>query len=168
MIENAKSLIRTAFPGGVRMYRRLRGFREDRVPDVQEIFSRIYQNNLWGDPESPSGRGSTLARTVVIRNALPALLTDVGAKSMFDAACGDFNWMRHVDLGGIEYIGGDVVPQLILINRRRYSAERRSFVLLDVTSNQIPKVDVILCRECFIHLSFAHIAAAIDNFKRSD
>ena len=170
MIERAKSLIKAAFPRGVRIYRRLRRGRdrEDRVAGMQEIFSRIYVNNSWGDPESVSGRGSSLARTRVIREALPVLLKNVGARSMLDAACGDFNWMRGVELDGIQYIGCDVVAELIALNQRLYGAEGRSFVVLDVTSAPVPKVDLILCRECFIHFSFKDIAAAIANFKRSN
>ena len=80
------------------------------------VFSRIYEKNLWGDSESRSGRGSTLGRTAVIRDALPALLEGVGARSMLDAACGDFNWMARVDLRGVRYVGVDVVPELIATN----------------------------------------------------
>ena len=76
--------------------------------------------------------------------------------------------MRHVDLGGVKYIGADVVPELIARNRRIHWDKDRSFVVLDVTSNELPTVDVILCRDCFIHLSFKQIHAAIANFKRSN
>src|SRR5436190_267638 len=170
MIESAKSLIKTAFPGSVRLYRRLRGVSEidGRVPDMQQIFTRIYLDNSWGDPESISGRGSTFARTNVIRDALPALLRGVAARSMLDAACGDFNWMRHVELGAVEYTGTDIVPKLVARNHRLYGRKGRSFVLLNVTSDQIPRVDLILCRDCFIHLSFKDIGAALDNFRRSN
>jgi len=104
----------------------------------------------------------------VIRNALPGVLASIAAESLLDASCGDFNWMRHVDLGKVEYIGCDVVPEMIALNRERYGRKSRRFLLLDVTTDELPKVDVILCRECFIHFSFKHIQAAIDNFKRSN
>jgi hypothetical protein len=159
-----------------------------------DVFSDIYRNNLWGDTESVSGRGSTLARTEVIREALPGLLRIVpglrrsvrapgdGTRelSLLDASCGDFNWMRHVDLGGIEYIGVDVVPELIARNQETYGThgkqgthgmqgtQKRTFVVADVTKDQLPRVDVILCRDCFIHLSFRDINAALINFKRSE
>lgn len=171
MVEKAKSFIKSVFPGVVRIYRHFGKTRQTlppRLHDLEDIFSSIHQSNLWADAESVSGRGSTLQRTGVIRRSLPTLLENVGAKSLFDAACGDFNWMRRVALENIEYIGADVVPELITRNRRLYENENRSFVLLDITSEQLPTVDVILCRDCFIHLSSSHIHAAIAAFKRSN
>lgn len=162
MIEKAKSFIKSAFPGSAQIYRRLRS------DSIEDIFSGIHQNNLWEDPESVSGRGSTLLRTGVIRRTLPALLASVGARSLLDAPCGDFNWMRHVELKGIKYTGADVVRELIARNRQLYEDANRSFVVLDITSDQLPKTDVILCRDCFIHFSYVHTQAAIANFRRSD
>lgn len=135
--------------------------------EMQTVFSSIYKENLWADPESVSGRGSTIARTDVVRNALPALLKSIGATSLLDAACGDFNWMRFVDLDGIKYTGVDVVPGLIKQNQRRYGTETRMFQRLDITRDALPKADVVLARECLIHFSLGHALAAITNFKRS-
>jgi SAM-dependent methyltransferase len=171
MIERTKSFIKTAFPGSVRIYQRLRSVRRSLhlwPANMEAIFSDIYRNNSWADPESVSGRGSTLGRTEVIRRELPALLGNVGAKSLLDAPCGDFNWMQYVDLGDVEYIGADVVPELIARNRDRERDARRTFAVLNITRDPLPEVDVILCRDCFIHFSLRDIHAAITNFKRSN
>lgn len=171
MIERTKSFIKTAFPGSVQIYRRLRSVRRSlqlRPPDMEAIFSDIYRNNSWADPESVSGRGSTLGRTEAIRRELPTLLGSVGAKSLLDAPCGDVNWMQYVDLGDVEYIGGDVVPELIARNRDTERNTRRRFAVLNITRDPLPEVDVILCRDCFIHFSFKDIQAALTNFKRSN
>lgn len=169
-VERTKAYIKAAFPGGARIYRRLRTARQALGiggPGMGDIFSDIYRNNLWADAESVSGRGSTLARTEAIRLALPAVLDAVGAESLLDAPCGDFNWMRHVDLRGVEYTGADVVPDLIARNQREHGGRGRTFVVADVTKDRLPQVDVILCRDCLIHLSFRDIHAALANFKRS-
>lgn len=170
MIERTKAFIKSVFPGGVRVYRRVMSAEESdgrMTPGVEEIFSRIYLRNEWADPETVSGRGSTLARTEVIRGLLPDLLESVGARTLLDAPCGDFNWLRYVDLRGVEYTGADVVPGLVERNRLEYGGEGRSFVVLDITRDVPPRSDVILCRDCFIHLSFTHIRAAVANFERS-
>jgi SAM-dependent methyltransferase len=171
MIGKTKSFIKSAFPGSVRIYRRLRRVGQSlylRPPDMKAVFSDIYRQNAWADPESVSGRGSTLARTEVIRRELPSLLRSVGARSLLDAPCGDFNWMRYVALGDIAYIGADVVPELIARNRDLERAPGRVFAVLNITRDQLPQVDVILCRDCFIHFSYRDIDAAIANFKRSN
>jgi hypothetical protein len=135
---------------------------------MKAIFSDIYRNNWWADPESVSGRGSTLARTEVIRRELPTLLKSVGARSLLDAPCGDFNWMRYVDLADITYVGADVVPELIARNNEIASGAGKKFAVLNITRDGLPEVDVVLCRDCFIHFSFRDIDAAIANFKRSN
>jgi len=131
------------------------------------IFSEIHRTNAWRDPESVSGRGSTLARTKVITSQLPVLLQELNADFLIDAACGDFNWMRCVDLGAIKYLGVDIVPALIVRNRQLYQTDRRTFVVQDITKDSLPEADVILCRDCLIHLSFKSIKAAISNFKKT-
>lgn len=98
---------------------------------------------------------------------LPVLLQELHSETLLDAACGDFNWMRYVDLGSVEYIGVDVVPDLISRNRQLYEGQRRSFAVLDITKDQLPHADVILCRDCLIHLSYTRIRAVIDTFKQT-
>ena len=160
-----RSFVKTRFPRAVAVYREARaGWRR---PSLRKVFSEIYHKNLWKDPESVSGRGSTLARAATIMARLPPLLEELQAKSLLDAPCGDFNWMRHTDLGLVRYIGGDVVPELIERNRRLYGGEGRTFLVLDVTKSRLPRADVILCRDCLIHLSFARIRSAVVNFKKS-
>ncbi|HEV2706829.1 MAG TPA: class I SAM-dependent methyltransferase [Pyrinomonadaceae bacterium] len=169
-MEKTKAFIKAAFPGSAPLYRRLREVRRAlhiRYAGMGVIFADIYRNNLWADPESVSGRGSTLARTETIRRALPALLASVGARSLLDAPCGDFNWMRYVELQGVEYTGADVVPELIARNQQMHGRRDRSFIVADVTRDSLPRADVVLCRDCFIHLSFRDINAALANFKRS-
>ena len=160
-----KLLIDNGFVYKVSAVRRL--FRRE-TDGIEFIFSKIYRNKGWGGDESVSGPGSTLARTQVIREKLPALIRKIGAESLLDAACGDFNWMQHVDLEGARYLGAEVVPEIVELNRGRYESESRKFVLLDITRDELPASDLIFCRDCFIHLSNAHIHDALANFKRSE
>jgi hypothetical protein len=146
-----------------------RGYERARHGDryVEAVFARIHARNAWGDPESVSGRGSTLARTRVVRRELPRLLATLDARCLLDAPCGDYNWMRAVDLGPVAYIGVDVVPALVERNRQRYGGAGRQFLRLDLTRDPLPAADVVLCRDCLIHLAFADAAAAIANIRRS-
>ncbi len=134
---------------------------------MQQTFAPFYKENRWGDDESVSGPGSNLTRTAKLRRELPALLEEIGARTLLDAPCGDFNWIQHTQLGIDQYIGVDVVPALIARNEKLYGDDKTRFIVLDLTRDKLPHVDVILCRDCFIHFSYRHIAAAIRNFKRS-
>ena len=134
---------------------------------IEERFARIYQTNLWFDAESRSGTGSNLDETAQLRTSLPHLLRRLNTRRLLDVPCGDFNWMSHVDLSGIEYIGGDIVQPLIEANRERYGSAARRFLKVDVINGPLPQADVILCRDCLVHFSFANIIAAFQTMKSS-
>ena len=133
-----------------------------------ERFERIYSTNLWSDPESRSGVGSRLDSTRVLRAELPMALRQLEARVLLDVPCGDFTWMEHVDLTGIEYIGGDIVPSIVEQNQRLYASESRRFARLDLTRDLLPSADVLLCRDCLVHLSYANIRAVLANIARSN
>ena len=132
-----------------------------------QIFTQIYERNFWSDPGSRSGAGSNLANTESIRRALPAMLSELAIGSMLDIPCGDFNWMKEIDLGAVNYVGADIVPKLIARNNQLYRSARRSFVTLDLVLASLPRADLILCRDCLVHLSFGEIFSAIENMRMS-
>ncbi len=59
-------------------------------------FERIYSTNMWGGNGRGSGVGSSLERTVTLREELPKLLRKYNIASMIDAPCGGMNWMPLV------------------------------------------------------------------------
>ena len=123
----------------------------------EATFRDIYRENSWGDTESRSGPGSTVFRTRLLRPALVQLLRDLEIKSVLDAGCGDFNWMRLTDLSGISYIGVDIVSEIVQRNCDRYSDFSRRFVCLNLTRDPLPGADLLLCRDCLVHLSYSDI-----------
>lgn len=134
---------------------------------VREAFTRHYERRGWQDDESVSGHGSTLQRTETIRRELPALFAELGIRSVVDAGCGDFNWFRALDVELGSYLGIEVVEDLARLNQERYGGERRRFVSLDVIRDSLPKADLILCRDCLVHLKNRQVVSALRNFRRS-
>ena len=134
---------------------------------LQKKFERIYETNLWADPDSRSGVGSNLDSTRVLREKLPAALRQLRTRVLLDVPCGDFTWMDRVDLTGIEYIGGDIVPSIVERNNMLHARHDRRFMSLDLTTDRLPDADVLLCRDCLVHLSYANIRAVLDNVARS-
>jgi len=134
---------------------------------VAEAFDRIYRENLWGDPESVSGGGSSTAATERVRTALPPLLRRLQVETLLDAPCGDFHWMQEIASHVRQYIGVDIVSSLIEHNKSAYETERIQFRVANIAEDPLPKADLILCRDCFIHLPERMIRAALRNFLRS-
>ena len=132
------------------------------------IFSTFYRFNLWFNRESYSGPGSTLASTSIIRNAIPTLLNDLNIKVLLDIPCGDFNWMKALDMNIEQYIGGDIVAKLIKANTQKFSSPCRRFLHLDIIRDPLPSADLILCRDCLVHLPIRHVQQALKNIAHSD
>lgn len=133
----------------------------------RHIFERIYDQNLWGDPESASGGGSGTTATGAIRRELPVLFERHGITSILDAPCGDFHWMKHVAGSLARYTGVDIVRELVERNQRLYGTNRIRFACADIVVDPLPRADAVLCRDCFIHLPTRLIRQALANFRDS-
>ncbi|MBW7962892.1 class I SAM-dependent methyltransferase [Bradyrhizobium sp. BR 10261] len=136
--------------------------------DLAARFDRIERINLWGAATSVSGLGSEDLATAAIRDALPGLLHRLGARSLLDAPCGDAGWIGSMQLD-VDYVGIDIVPSLIAANSARVARGelRGHFAVADITRDSLPRCEVILCRDCLVHLSFQNIARAISCFRAS-
>jgi 2-polyprenyl-3-methyl-5-hydroxy-6-metoxy-1,4-benzoquinol methylase len=135
---------------------------------TEEIFTYIYENNIWGDKDSRSGTGSNLKNTTYLRQALPSVFKELKIASMLDIPCGDFFWMKEVDLTGITYIGADIVKELVRKNNESYADDSRIYIVRNIVKDQLPTADLILCRDCLVHFSYGDIFAALFNIIKSN
>ena len=134
------------------------------------IFKNIYVKDKWQNKrkikESVSGPGSFLKNTINIRKALPILLERFNIKTMLDVPCGDLNWISKIlPFKNTTYIGADIVEDLIKKNKIKYP--KYNFYTLDLVSDELPKVDLIMCRDILVHLSFENITLALENIRKS-
>ena len=136
---------------------------------MEDKFTNIFKKNEWGDRESVSGPGSTLVYTVGLREELKNLFEKFNIHKVFDAPCGDFNWMKEVvNQNDIEYLGGDIVKEIIDLNKDNFQNSKTNFTHLDITSSIFPNYDLWICRDCFIHLSYDDILLSLKNFCNSN
>jgi SAM-dependent methyltransferase len=133
----------------------------------EDVFTDIHDKNRWRGRQSVSGQGSDLEQTQTIRRVLPEIIKRYEVKSILDVPCGDFNWMKQVDLGDCQYVGGDIVATMAEKLQAAYGTAQRRFAHLDMTRSDLPKCELILCRDCLIHLPLELIEAALQNFRRS-
>ncbi|HEX8244427.1 MAG TPA: class I SAM-dependent methyltransferase [Longimicrobium sp.] len=131
------------------------------------IFTRIYRRNAWGSAESVSGPGSTRDRGADFSPEVAELLARLGTRVLLDAPCGDCNWIGPVADAVPAYVGVDVVPELVARCREHLAGDGRTFLCADLTRDPLPPADVVLCRDCLVHFSFADARAALLNFRRS-
>ncbi len=134
---------------------------------ADKIFTTYYHQNKWRGRESVSGIGSDPEHTRVITARLPRLFAELQIGSVLDIPCGDFAWMRRVPLTGIDYLGADIVAPLIQANKARYQTQNIRFARLDLITGTLPRADLVICRDCLVHLSWADALAALRNIAAS-
>jgi hypothetical protein len=137
-------------------------------PTPLEAFRHAYRANLWAGAETPSGPGSSADQTAVVARVLPELCRRYGVRTLLDVPCGDLHWMAGVAFPGVQYIGGDLVPEVVAEAALRYGTPDRRFLTLDLTCSALPRADLLLCRDCLVHLCYDDIAKAIDNIRMSE
>ncbi len=146
------------------VYRTVRAWHEGRrlrSMTVEARFVEIFRNNGWAGTESVSGLGSDSQQTRIIRRELPPLLRALNVCSVLDLPCGDYAWMRDVDLDGIDYLGADIVSELIENCSKHYAKNGVRFRQLNLLTDELPKVDLVFCRDCLVHLSVDDIFMAL-------
>jgi hypothetical protein len=123
----------------------------------EDVFSRVYAERGWAVQTSVSGPGSELDRTADLRRRLPALLEELGVRTLLDAGCGDFGWLRVTELPE-QYVGVDVVPELFAALEQDLQ-RGRTFLRADITR--------VLCRDVLIHFPDDDIVRAVENLRRT-
>ena len=134
--------------------------------NIEQRFTAIHKSNLWGSNETVSGPGSTLAQTRNLREKIPKLIQSYKIKSVFDAPCGDLNWMKYLfpKLRNVKYIGADIVKDLIEEHKKHFENKSTKFVHMNLIEEAFPKVDLMICRDCLFHLSYDDIKSVLENF----
>ncbi len=166
-----KKLVKKLVPNSLKLA--LRKYRYDGKKSMfyqksaKEAFTEIYDTNHWKGKESISGTGSDMGQTESLIKKIDGLIDDLKIQSILDLPCGDYKWMKSVKKDGITYIGGDIVDDLIDNNNKTYKGENIRFEVINLISDPLPKSDIIICRDCLVHLSYADIFAALHNIKSS-
>ena len=166
----ARPLLRSALrrlPAGAKHLLRLTMQSPTEAAGSRLDFSAIYRDNGFVGTESLSGAGSTRFQTRVIRQKLPQLFRELGVKSILDIPCGDFHWMRDVDLSDIHYIGADLVADMVCKNQRLFGGPTRNFQCVNLISGPLPVADLVFCRDCLVHLPYEDTLAAIETIRQS-
>lgn len=135
----------------------------------EKKFELIYKKNYWKSniSGSRSGRGSDIDATKNIRENLKKFLYEKKISSILDIPCGDFFWMSQIDLTNTSYHGADIVEEIIDFNNNKFSSKNIFFSKLNILNNELPYADLLLCRDCLVHLDTNEIFHALENIKHS-
>lgn len=153
-----------------RLYRDYPKYKElfEQPQTHMEIFTDIYKQELWGKGKG-SGAGSSAYITAEYREFLRKFIKDHKIKSICDFGCGDFQFMKLIDLQDIAYVGLDCVPSIIDNNNRLYSNSTTNFRLQKeekkINANEF---DLLIIKDVFIHWKNQEIIDFLNELKNYD
>ena len=115
----------------------------------KKVFSKIYKEDLW---QGGSGAGSKLENVKEYVDILQKYIDKPEVKTVLDLGCGDWQFSKFLDLSSVLYLGIDVVDSVIDSNINLYSASNIDFISRDITTYELPQVDLIICKDVLQHL----------------
>src|SRR5579872_1106350 len=101
---------------------------------MEDVFTWIYQSGYWGVDEEgrgTSGEGSAWENVQVYVSYLQDFLKKHQIRSVVDLGCGDWQFSQFVEWGDIEYVGIDVVKEIIEKNKLQFASPARTFIHAD-------------------------------------
>lgn len=109
-----------------------------------------------GQSDSKSGLGSSNEYTINIRNKLINFIKEKSINKILDTSCGDWNWMKTIKNVLPDYLGLDIVKDIVNKNNELYSNDNIKFIHTDflsyIKTQQDKSFDLILCRHTLEHL----------------
>ncbi len=126
----------------------------------EERFTTIYREAKWGVNEKGegfSGCGSTVREAAPYMKFLQDFIKKNKIKTIVDVGCGDWTFSQYVDWNGAKYTGIDVVRAVIDKNNAQFSTKKISFIHSDGMDMNLPKADLIICKDVLQHLPDSEI-----------
>jgi hypothetical protein len=133
-----------------------RHFKRFKNMTTSEVFSTIYNENIWGGNKGEfySGAGTYDPDTSVYIEKLIRFIRENNINSICEVGCGDFTIMKKVltQIPNVKYIGMDVVPELIAHHELKFQTSNIHFKTIDAIVDPLPPSDLIIIRQVLQHL----------------
>lgn len=133
---------------------------------LREQWKKLYDRKIKYSYVGLWGKGTNLNKKYGLLSAeLPNIFKELNIKTFLDCGCGNFFWLNKIKWNGVNYLGVDIVPELIESNKKNYPDFK--FDCVNIVEEEIPTVDMVFVRSVFIHLENKDIIKALANIKRS-
>lgn len=130
---------------------------------AEKAFSEIYERGRWNQ-DGFSKSGSQYWYTKKYIEFLQDFIQKHNIRTIVDVGCGDFQTLRYIDLRGIQYMGYDVVRFVIDRNNRLFATPSIIFIQADALEVDLPKADLLLCKDVLAHLPNSDIIQLAKQF----
>jgi hypothetical protein len=138
---------------------------------MEEIFTNIYENKIWGNNNNLEYNGSSGGGSDINYNKdnyvpfLKKFIIDNNIKNIIDLGCGDFRCGKLIyDDLDITYSGYDAYKKVIEFNSKEYLMPKYSFTHLDFCNNKekIINGDLCILKDVIQHWSLDNIYSFLD------
>ncbi len=122
---------------------------------LEKAFTDAYEKGEWGKDENgegTSGLGSTVENTKEYVSFLEEFLHSHFIETVVDVGSGDWEFSKNVKWGNAKYVGYDVVKSIVERNNKNYANDKITFVHADAVHTDLPKADLLICKEVLQHL----------------
>jgi hypothetical protein len=146
-----------------------RHFRKLKSKPLEEIFTEIYEKNIWGGRPGTfySGTGSENPSTEIYIAELVRLINEKEIQSVLDIGCGDFRIMDQVIAKtNISYLGIDVVAPLVNDLKSKFTTDSVHFAVLNAVKDPLPAADLVTIRQVLQHLNNDQIQSVLSKVSK--
>jgi SAM-dependent methyltransferase len=130
--------------------------------NLTAAFGNIYRSKTWGHG---SGPGSSETNTIEYRAFITRFMEANSISTVTDLGCGDWQFSQFLSWSGVDYVGLDVVPEIVEHNRRHFARPNIRFAVFSGTEC-LPGGDLLLAKEVLQHLPNATIAELLNAVRR--
>ena len=138
---------------------------------MEDIFTNIYENNLWGNNKNSNYNGSSGGGSDIKYNKetyipfLKQFILENSIHTIVDLGCGDFRCgpIIYDDLD-IKYTGYDAYNKIIIYNKNQYIEPKYNFLHLDffIKKEEIINGDLCILKDVLQHWSTENITLFLD------
>jgi len=137
---------------------------------TRDVFVEIYRGGKWGKRfgrfYSGVGSSAPMVTWPYVRMMIEFIRSFDKKPRVVDLGCGDFSIGKHLIDYCSEYIGVDIVPDLIKVHKADKHGEHVKFICLDIIEDDLPNGDICFLRQVLQHLSNEQIAKILPKLKQ--
>jgi len=126
-----------------------------------------------GRRDSASGPGSSSKASSDALKFLRRVIREHDVGSILDLGCGDWHWMRHLGLPRptgdrtVRYEGWDASGEMVDSLNREFGSEFVAFGVKDITTEPLPRVDLVIARDVLFHIDTAIVEKMVERIRGS-